>query len=317
MKQALHILLLMLLLALGCGAGRGLDTAVPPQAGVAPAAIGAGECLQLFSYNFLGVEVRSFTDEEFEAFYTQLAPYPKGRSYSYVPGKPAALYSKRKTGLIITRVIPGSPAEKGGLEVGDIFHTIGGASMDKPEDLLCVMRNDTPGTPMHMWLIDKDLRWKRAQPCSVERPEPVAVGHIVTRRLCDHHQQVMQQFQAKVIELLAMEKVPVADACDALESVCRIVYQGRYTPGCLRVPLRSGACSITATRNGWDIDVVMVDEKGVVTKGKLRRWIITQQIDRYGRRKVLDGPDRLPEPIRQRLLEMDTREAAQVPVNQN
>ncbi len=311
MLRALSILLLMLLLTLLGAEGRASD-AVQPQQKVAPAYLGPGEKLELYSYVILGVEVRSFTDEEFEAFYSKLEPWPaERRSYSRVEGRKASLFSKRKTGLLITSVVPGSHAEKSGLKPGDVIHSICCAPMEKPEDLLCVLRNSSAGVPQHMLLIDTEYRWKFASPRTSPRPEPEAVGYIIPRRICPRHMKEMRAHQAKAIELLAQHPVPIVEACNELEAICRILYKG-YTPGSLRIPLRSGSCTLSATRNGWDIDIIMT-EGGVVTKGSLRRWEITPNAENKGA-QVRDGSRVLPESIRRRLQEMDTTEAAGAPV---
>ncbi len=304
MKRALAILLLLITLSLWGGAGRAADGEAREL--VAPASIAGGERLMLYSYTLLGVEVRSFTDEEFAEFQSKLAPVPEGKTRTMAHGKPAFL--DRKTGLLVTRVLPGSPAEEGNIQEGDVIITIGGAPMEKPKDLLSVMRNVPPGSPMHMLLINgKDLQWNIASPRAQGRPEPAVVGHITPRKLCDKCRRKVQQHQARAIELLASNPVPIVDACNELESICRILYKG-YTPGCLRIPLREGACTITATRNGWNIDVIMT-ENGVETLGAVKRWVVPEPQPA----PIERGPDVLPEVIRQRLLEMDTSAASGVP----
>ncbi len=308
MKRVLTILLLMFALTL-----RGEDAGEPvlenKPALVKPAPIVAGEKLMLYSYNFLGVEVSGFEEEEYQNFRDSLEPCPIGRSYRREAGKPASLLRSAPTGLIITRVVPGSPAESCGLKVGDIITHIGGADMSTPLSLLSIMRNVTPGVPMFITLIDSNRCWKFVTARPIERPEPVAVGHIIPRKLCSIHEREMRLNQARAIQLLAMEQIPVEKVCQSLEAICRIIYRD-YTPGSLRIPLRADSdCTITATRNGWNIDVVM-EEKGITTKHTLRRWMINSELSG---KEMKGEPDRLPEPIRQRLLEMDTYGAEYAP----
>ncbi len=311
MKRALSILLLMFALTLW-GEEVGVPVAESKPALVKPAPIVEGQKLMLYSYTFFGVEVRGFEEEEYQTFRDSLEPYPLGHFYSREQGKPASLRESSPTGLIITRVVPGSPAEAGGLKEGEIIITIGGSPMSTPLNLLSVMRNITPGGGMHITLIDTNRCWKSASARAEARPEPVAVGHIVPRKLCPIHEREMRLNQARAIQQLAMEQVPVEKACQSLEAICRIIYRG-YTPGCLRIPLRADeVCTITATRNAWDIDVEMV-ENGVTTRFTLRRWILSGDRSGKGPAKVEKGPDRLPEPIRQRLLEMDTYGAEYAP----
>ncbi len=294
MNRLLPILLLMLSFTLW--------GAEPEGVRVPPARIEHYDKLLLYSYSILGVEVRSFTDEEFVAFHRQLKPWPEDGIEAVIePGQPASLH--RKQGLIITRVVPGSPAEKSGLQEGEVICAINGSRMFKPQHLLSVMRNYQSGLPLKMWLIDRDLRWKTAEPRTEARPEPAVVGHIVPRKLCPKHAAELRQHQARAIELLAREDVQFLDACNTLESICRIIYGGA-TPGCLQIPLRSGDCSIIAIRNGWEIDVIMT-ENGVETVCHLRQY-------------HYQVPERelcytLPEAVRQRLLEMDTTGADKAP----
>ncbi len=309
MKHALTILLLMLTLALwGAETGRGR---------VAPAPIELGEKLMLYSYTYLGVEVRALTDEEFDQLYDKLKAPAQGNGPIYLSMEVGARasfspYMKRKVGLVITHVVPDSPAEKAGLEVGDIIHDIGAAEMRSPATLLSVMRNIGPGVPMHMCLIDKNLCWKLGRPRCSSRPEPALVGHIVPLKLCLKHRQEMEQHRARAIELMTQDEVPIAELCMHLESISRLLYKG-YTPGCLRIPLRAGECTITVTRNWFDVDVIM-NENGVETKARLKRWIVTPPEGEKQPAHVEDGPRVLPEVIRQRLREIDTSGAAGAPI---
>ncbi len=308
MKRVLSILLLMFSLTLW--------GAEPGQGRVAPHRIELGEKLMLYSYVYLGIEVRPLTDEEFEAMYNELLiEVPEGVHHVTLSTKIGervqfSRFWKRKVGLVITRVVPGSPAEKGGLVEGDILHDICAAEMITPANLLSVMRNTGPGGPMHMWLIDKNLCWKHAMPRCTARPEPVPVGHIVPLKLCPKHREEVDAHQARAIELLAQDNVDVVELSGHLESIARLLYKG-YTPGCLRIPLRSGDCSITVTRNWWDVEVIMV-ENGVETRAPLKRWVVTPRSKFEA--DVTDGPRVLPEAIRARLREIDTTGADKAPV---
>ncbi len=285
MKRFLLSMLMMLAFSLA-GEGESRTLVCEGRGLVAPAPVEMGESLPLYSYTILGIEVRSFTDEEFLEFRQTLEPEPLDASISIRAGEPAFL--RRRGGLIITRVVPGSPADGAGLRENDVLLSIGGAAMDTPADLLVVLRNCAPGIPMHMLLI-RERHWLPAQARPVARPEPMQVGHITPRVLSKEHTWKMKMHQAKAIRLLSMEQVPVKDVCNELEAICRLLYKG-YTPGCLRLPLRAGDCSITATRNGWNIDVSLW-ENGAETRCTLKRF---------------GGPDVLPAAIRQRLLEIDS-----------
>ncbi len=308
MKRALTILLMLLTLTLW-GAEQG-------GARVQAHRLELGEKYMLYSYTYLGIEVRPLTDEEFEAMYKELLiEVPEGVHHVELSTKIGervqfSPFWKQKVGLVITKVVPGSPAEKGGLVVGDILHDICASEMKTPDNLLCSMRNTGPGVPLHMWLIDKNLCWKHAMPRCTARPEPVAVGHIVPLKLCPQHRAEVDAHQKRAIELMAQDNVDMVELCMHLESISRLLYKG-YTPGCLRLPLRSGECSITVTRNWWDVDVIMVED-GVETRGSLKRWVVTPRSKFEA--DVADGPRVLPEAIRARLREIDTTGADKAPV---
>ncbi len=273
-----------------------------PGGKVPPASLGTGERMNLYSYTSLGVEVATLSCEQFCNLRKQLVPPPADQSGLHmVAGEPA--YLRRRSGLRITRVVPGSPAEKAGLEVGDIIMTIGGARTDTPADLLTILRNCTPGSVMHMWLIGRNLRWKNSMPVPELLDEPAHVGHIVPRTLNPELVWKLKTHQARAIELLASRPVPIKEACDELEAICRILYTD-YTPGSLRIPLRAEeGCTITATRYGWNIDVTLT-EQGVETKGSLERWVWDKPYKKFS--TANPGPDELPELIRKRLKEIDT-----------
>ncbi len=300
MNPLLPILLFLLALTLRGAEGQG-NAVAAGSCRVAPAALAVGEQLNLYSYSYLGVEVRAFTKEEFLEYRKRLAPVSlqSNGGMSMVVGELASL--RRKRGLLITRVLPGSPAARAGLEEGDVLISLGGASMDTPVDLLTVMRNCAPGCTMHMWLIDRDLRWKYATPVPEALQTPAHVGHLIPRALNRENMWKMKKHQVRAIELLASKPVPVKEACDELEAICRIIYQG-YTPGSLRIPLRDGDCTITATRYAWNIDVTMV-ENGKETTGELKRWVWERPLEKFS--PAHPGPDVLPESIRERLLEID------------
>ncbi len=297
MKRALTILLLLLTLTLwGAEASR---------ARIAPAPIEQYDKLLLYSYAILGVEVRSFSDEEFADFMSKLRPWPEVGEATIEPGHRASL--RRRQGLIITRVIPGTVAEKSGLQVGEVICSVNGWHMFTPKDLMGVMRHFQAGLPLKMWLIDQQFCWKVAEPRPEARPEAAVVGHVIPRRLCPKHRRELTQQQARAIELLSMDSIPFDKACNTLETISRLIYGGD-TPGCMQIPLRAGDCSIIAIRNGWDIDVIMT-EQGVTTTCALRMYHYQM-------------PDRelcykLPDSIRRRLLEMDTTGAAEAPYKES
>ncbi len=302
MKHLLCLLLLMLALPLMGGEGQAPAREGEGRSRVAPATLEVGGQLNLYSYSYLGVEVRAFTEKEFSEYRRRLAPVPSREGgTTMVPGQPA--YLRTRMGILVTRVLADSPADKAGLEVGDVIVIISGSRMESPVDLLTVLRNCGPGCTMHMMCIGRDLHWKYVMPVPEDRAVPAHVGHIIPRLLSRENQWKMQKHQARAIELLAGNPVPIKEACDELEAICRLIYSG-FTPGCLQIPLRTGdGCTITATRYGWNIDVKMV-ENGVETAGVLKRWVWEVPGKPFSPSRP--GPDVLPEAIRRRLQETDT-----------
>ncbi len=273
MKNALLILLLMMLFPLMGEDRAPVVSAEPPP-----------ERLELLSYVHIGVEVRALSFEEFATMSRALPPRPFGDTVRLTPGEPAFLEDHE--GLLVTRVVPGGPAEKAGIREGDLILYISGAPMEKPADLLSVLRNCSPGVPIFITLI-REGKWQQASPRVEARPRPVVVGHIVPRKPTDEQLEKLKQHQARIASLLASEPVPLHEACKEMEAICRILHRG-YTPGCLRLSFRSGNCCINATRYGWNIELEM-QEDGVTTRAELQQQ-----------------GDVLPESMRRRLQEMAT-----------
>ncbi len=246
-----------------------------------------GVQLKLYSYVSLGIEVRAVTDEEFAEIKKTLAPVPKSGSYTIRSGEPA--FMRSQGGLIVTRVIPGSPAEKEGVREGDFLLNTGGIDPWKsPDELYVVLRNCTPGFISHLHFI-RDGRWWNIRPRAAALPEPELLGTLMTDELSAEDREELQLHRRKLMRLLAEEPVNVKEVGDAMESICRAIYKKGYTPGCLCLPLRSGACSITATRYGWNIDIRMVED-GKETSVVLKHFE--------------EGANIIPEPIRSKLMEV-------------
>jgi S1-C subfamily serine protease len=68
---------------------------------------------------------------------------------------PAALIEsvQQDTALLLVTVEPGSPAEQGGLLLGDILVRIDGTSVRHPDDLLVALSAERIGTAMRVRLV--------------------------------------------------------------------------------------------------------------------------------------------------------------------
>lgn len=109
---------------------------------------------------YIGVQTECLTDEERQEYGSLL---------------------RRRQGLKIKRVIPGSPAEKAGLISGDLILKNNGASIASMEDLLLSVRNTRPGELIHFNI----LRNGTKLPICIQveaLPEPVVVAYATLRQ---------------------------------------------------------------------------------------------------------------------------------------
>ncbi len=54
------------------------------------------------------------------------------------------------SGVRLSRINPDSPAEKAGLQVGDIIVKLGTVAIKDPEDLIVALKSTTPGQPAEL-----------------------------------------------------------------------------------------------------------------------------------------------------------------------
>jgi putative serine protease PepD len=71
----------------------------------------------------------------------ELAPKPH-----YLGVKPD-LSASSVAGVRLSAISPGSPAEKAGLQIGDIIVKLGTVAINNPEDLSVALKSTTPGRP--------------------------------------------------------------------------------------------------------------------------------------------------------------------------
>jgi hypothetical protein len=56
-------------------------------------------------------------------------------------------------GLLVTRIVEGGPAARGGVEVGDVIVSAGGSPLHQPFDLVKVVGHATPGQAIELQLL--------------------------------------------------------------------------------------------------------------------------------------------------------------------
>ena len=111
---------------------------------------------------------------------------------------------RRKQGLSVKRVIPGSPAETAGLISGDMILKNNGASIASMEDLLLSIRNTRPGELIHLNILRNQKRFSIC--IQVEAlPEPVVVAHATVYRSDIPSMASIEENQIRIAEYLAAD----------------------------------------------------------------------------------------------------------------
>lgn len=108
----------------------------------------------------------------------------------------------RRQGLRVKRVMPHSPAEKAGVQAGDLILKNNGARIATMEDLLLSVRNTRPGECIHVDILRQGQRCPIA--IRVEAlPEPVVVAHATLRRHDMPGMASIAENQKRIADLLA------------------------------------------------------------------------------------------------------------------
>ncbi len=219
---------------------------------------------EIVSHTFVGIETRSLTPQERAAYGDRLRP---------------------RLGLLVTRVVPGSPADEAGMRAGDLLLHQSGCTLHSPASLLASMRNGDPGIPLHFTLLRGEEKL-RMRVVPVARPEPVVVGYYTPHRLRADKLGEIRPLQAKVARLLAGEEPRFQAIREEMEAIAMLLCDS-YSPGALRLHYSSGGCDISVARF-WRRIVVEMREDGVEMRAELRK----------------DEEKPLPEAMRRRLAEM-------------
>ncbi len=186
---------------------------------------------------FLGVEGRPITPEEIAA---------------------CECHFPEKSGLVITRVVPGSPAEEAGLREGDILLTISGSRIRKPADVLMSMRYCNPGTPLHLSILRVRDKRREGQPKMrrmplvarpVKRGEPVYIGRIEARTINPSPETAreIERHQSAIVRHLTA-KIPDKEAIYAEFDAISALLPENPMPGHLRLYYTSRGEMLTITR---------------------------------------------------------------------
>src|SRR4030095_16145139 len=73
-------------------------------------------------------------------------------------------------GILVTRVVEDSPADRAGLRRGDVIVSVGGHSIDSPSDLMREVRDRSPGTSLTL-AISRDGNRRTLSARLGERPD--------------------------------------------------------------------------------------------------------------------------------------------------
>ncbi len=263
MKPALLILLLLATTPLW-GGGAGVP-GPPPE-----------ERWELVSDIYLGIEVRPLSLEEWPHYREQLQAH-----YGHKPRRPY--------GLLITRIAPGSPAEKAGLQRGEVLFYNGGCRLASREDLLISLRYCRPGCPLHFVSLRGET-WMMPTVVAEQRDKPIVVGYLTRPRLHAERAAELKPRQARIARMLTGDSPPDLDALhQELNSFCKLLTSG-YMRGNLSLDFGLGDCSIRIAHFPAHFDrrisVTMV-ERGVESNCELK-----------------EAGDKLPEAMLLRLREM-------------
>ncbi len=154
------------------------------------------------------------------------------------------------TGLVVTCVVAGSPAEKAGLRGGDILLSLGSYPLRSPLDLLLSLRDLRPGDAVQVeYLRDGKRQGCTATLAAREQPVVVATAHLRPEGMPDL--MAIQVHQADLARLLAAPRVELARLhrrFDALEQLT-----GRRAGEILLIEYSLDWDSLLVTREGGRI----------------------------------------------------------------
>lgn len=245
MKKFLAILLIALLHCLGA------QPTTQPEPSIA-------ERWEIVTDIYIGVQTEQLTEAERQSYGAMLP---------------------RHQGLRIKRVIPGSPAEEAGLQVGDLLLKNNGARIDSMEDLLLSVRNTHPGEFIYFNI----LRDGQRLPVTIKvaaLPEPVVVAYATCRQRDLPGMVSIVENQRRIAGILAVAEPNLQAIYDEFNEINKL-FPSLARPGHIRLYYETAAGYATVT--AYTDKIIVTVPRG-------------QQVDVYN---LLQQGDTLPGAVRQ------------------
>ncbi len=197
---------------------------------------------------YLGFEARPMTEEEMAACRSHPA--------SQLPPK---------CRMLVSRVLPGSPAAKGGLREGDILISMAGKLVSSRAELLMRIRTTASAGDELYLRIMRNGEHMSVRIIPEQRPAPVLVS-ICSSDAAQTNE--IRSHQMRIAYLLAQEKVCFSEVCAEMDAIRKLMGQGS-PEGKLRLTYCSAAADISVVRYRDHIFVAM-EEANVEERVELR-----------------------------------------------
>ncbi len=173
---------------------------------------------------YIGVQTEKLTEEERQNYGTTLP---------------------RHQGLRIKRVIPRSPAEDAGLQVGDLILKNNAARIDSMEDLLLSVRNTRPGEFIYVNI----LRNGQKLPVTIKvaaLPEPVVVAYATLQKRDLPSMASVAENQRRIANMLTVAELSLQDIYDEFNKINNL-FPSLARPGHIRLYYETETGYITVT----------------------------------------------------------------------
>ena len=169
----------------------------------------------------------------------------------------------RHQGLRIKRVIPGSPAEKAGLQAGDLILKNNGARIATMEDLLLSVRNTRAGEYIHVNI----LRGGQKIPVAIKveaLPQPVVVAYATLRRHDISGMACIAANQKRIADLLSADTPNLPAIHEEFRQINNL-FPSLARPGHIRLYYETSFGYITVTAYVDCITVTVQHTQSVTT----------------------------------------------------